>query len=181
MMDALDHKLLIRNEDLEMKLPENLQIKNINFMSFKTLMVVVFIYPILPLALFSTVLLFYGFGSLVSIGLQHSSVNQLVLQFLLFSGGTSGLFGGIMVLFNRVNATSLVLFLHGAISYSFVAVTFISYTKVSDVMWLLHSTYLVFTLVVIVVQLYLIVKKVVADYQAAKVANTTLSKAAEEF
>jgi len=173
-MHALNHKLLIRYEDLEMKLPENVQIKNINFMSFKTLMVVVFIYPILPLALFSTVFLFYGFGSLVSSGFQYTTVDNLVLQFLLFSSGASGLIGGIMVLLNRITPTSMALFLHAAISYSFVAVTFMFISKSLDPIWLLHSAYLV----VIAVQLYLIVKKVSADYQAAKVVKTTVAEEA---
>lgn len=163
-----------------MKLSDKIQIENINLMSFKTFMVVVFIYPILPLALFSTVFLFYGFGSYISNGLQHSSVNQLVLQFLLFSGGTSGLIGGIMVLLNRINPTSLLLFLHGAISYSFVAVTFIYSSRSGDPIWLLHSVYVVFTLVVITVQFFLILKKAIADHRAAKVVNTIVADVIEE-
>ncbi len=178
MMHVLNHKLLIRNEDLEMKLPENLQIKNINLMSFKTLMVVVFIYPILPLALFSTVFLFYGFGSLVVSGLQHTTVNQLVLQFLLFSGGASGLIGGLMVLTNRINPTSLLLFLHGAISYTFIAVTILFIGTNWKSLWVLHSFYIFITLVVVAYQLYLIVKQVFVDYQAAKVVNTMVAEEA---
>lgn len=160
-----------------MKVPEKLQLKTINITSFKTLMVVVLIYPILPLGLFSSFFLFYGFGSLLMNGFQHTTFSQIALQFLLFAGGASGLIGGIMVLTNRINVTSFLLFLHGAISYSFVAGIFLDFGTNWKSLWVLHSFYIAITLVVVGFQLCLIVKKVFADYQAAKVVNAKMTEA----
>jgi len=161
----------------KLKMPEKLMIKKINIKSFKTLMIVVFIYPILPLGLFATVLLFYGFGSLVTSGFQHTTLSQVVVQFLLFSGGASGLIGGIMVLSNRINPTSLLLFLHGAVSYGFIASLIMIFGTNWKSLWLLHSFYIAITLVIVAYQLYLIVRKVYLDYQTSKVVEIMLPEA----
>ncbi len=148
-----------------------LSIPDINFKSFKTLMVVVFIYPILPLGLLAIFMMIYGSSLLLNTGLKHSSVSQVIYQFLLFSGGVSGLIGGLMVLTNRINPTSLLLYLHGAISYSFVAVTILYMGTNWKSLWGLHSFYIFITLLVVAYQLFLIVKKVLADYQSVKVTK----------
>ena len=157
-----------------------ISISDINFKSFKTLMVLVFIYPILPLGLLAVFMLIYGGGSLLNTGLKHSSVSQVIYQLLLFSGGASGLIGGVMVLMNRINPTSLLLFLHGAISYTFIAVTILYIGTNWKSLWVLHSFYIVVPLMVVAYQLYLIVKKVFADYQAAKVTNVINKIAPDE-
>ncbi|GAA0424363.1 hypothetical protein GCM10009133_36170 [Cocleimonas flava] len=161
----------------KLKIPEKIMIKNINIKSFKTLMIIVFIYPILPLGLFATVLLFYGFGSLVTSGFQHTTFSQVVVQFLLFSGGASGLLGGIMILINRINLTSLLLFLHGAVSYTFVAVLILSFGTNWNSPWLLHSFYIAISLAVVAFQLYLLVRKVYVDYQTNKFVDVMLPEA----
>ena len=146
-----------------------LSISDINLTSFKTLMVVVFVYPILPLGLLAIFMIIFGGGSLLTSGLKYSSIYQVIYQFLLFSGGASGLIGGIMVLTNRINLTSLLLFLHGAISYGFIAVSILLFGTNWKSLWVLHSVYIVITLGAVAYQLYLIVKKVSTDSKAAKV------------
>ena len=152
-------------------------VKSFRNNNIKTLMVIVYLYPILPLGLLATSTLFWGFGSHLSNGLQHSSLSQVIYQFLLFSGGVSGLIGGLMVLLNRITPTSLLLFLHGSISYAFVVVIFNSLSvRGGGAFLLLHGFYILMTIVVVAIQLYVIVKKVISDHHATKEIDANVLK-----
>ena len=190
MMQALNHNFLIRNEDLEMKLPVQLKRQYLKLKPFKTLVIIVFIYPILPLGLLATLVTFGSAVELLIKGFQSVSWERDLLKYLLVSGGLSGLIAGAMVLTNRVNSSSLLLFLHGAISYTFIAVNFLFISNppwyesiilqraynftLPNILWILHKSYIALTLVVVTYLLYLIVKKVIADYQTVKKVDTTV-------
>lgn len=140
---------------------------------FKTLMIAVFIFPILPLSFLAVLVLIGGAVDMISNGLRYSSVSQVLLQLLWFGGGVSGFAGGLMVIFNRINVLSTLLFLHGAISYSSFVVLIAGLGSWKSALSF-YSLFLLFTVVVVAIQFVLIVKKLIAD---EKPENPTIKPA----
>jgi heme A synthase len=134
---------------------------------FKTLTIIVFIYPILPLALLASYISIVGGFSLFYQGF-HVNSYKFALQFIWILGGTAGLVGGVMVIFNRKTWLSLVLFVYGSISYTIVALIIIRGVRYESIFGVQHSIYIVLTLIVIALQIIQLARHLLNQYKFKK-------------
>lgn len=140
--------------------------------SLKILLLVFYIYPIVPLGFLAAWALIMGSFSVVSRPEMLTGVNILYigLFFLWFLGGVVGLYAGLKALQNQNTKTVFWLFVFATISYSVVAIRYVYegfvhslarlFTEgrmtTSDSLNLIHSIYILLSLVVIGRQLVVI-------------------------
>jgi len=128
-------------------------IKKVKELSPITKLIIVFIYPILPLSLLAIFVLGKGFES-VLFRTRAIDVNEIlttVLVLLPFLGGPIGVYAIIRVFLDQISRLTFWLFLYGALSYSFIALTVIVMSFSSlDFLAILHALYLTMTLSIIV-------------------------------
>ena len=122
--------------------------------------VVIFIYPIIPLAIMSLLVVVSILGSFVS-EKTSSGIFPMIYILLWMLGGTVGFVGILKILFNKRTTFSLVLFVWGTVSYSIIAISFIrgSLHRL-DFFSSLHAVYLLVSLVVIGIQLILTIQSI---------------------
>lgn len=132
-------------------------LKKISTNPLKFLMLIMLIYPVLPLALIA---IWWSVVMLSSFFVSHNSTFSIqgllwtVLALLLFLGGPVGFLAGIYTLLNKVSKKVFWSFLYGAISYSFIVIIVISGSIMKlNVLSFLHGAYLLMTLVVITMAL----------------------------
>lgn len=128
----------------------------------KALVVMVLIYPVLPLALLSGWFFVIVFKSILTVE-SISNSKDLTLMFasmIWLLGGPAGLLGGIMAVFNKQTIMTLLFLVYGAISYSIIALVFVFETlKQHESVWyVLHSLYISLTLLVIAIQIIRVYK-----------------------
>lgn len=128
-------------------------INKVKEMSLSAKLIIVFIYPILPLGLLAVWVLGSGFESIFFRvrAIETNEILTTVLTLLLFLGGPIGVYAIIRVFFNQITRLTFWLFLYGSIAYSFIAIVAIVVGFFSlDVLGILHALYLTITLSVIV-------------------------------
>ncbi len=137
-----------------------------NRLSLVTKLIIVFpILPLIVLSIWALALLFLGivgtFNSLSEFNLIRFLWAVAIVLWIF--GGFSGLLGGSFALQKKYTKTTLVLFIHGAVSYAIVAVTYIVaiLSKFSFPSFLL-ALYLMLTLVVITIHLVKLYENVTA-------------------
>lgn len=127
-------------------------IKKIRRISLSTKLIVVFIYPILPLGLLAVLVLGTGFESMFfrARAIDASEILITVLTLLLFLGGPIGVYAIIRVFINQITRLTFWLFLYGAISYAFIAIIAIVIGIFSlEFLLMVHSAYLILTLSIV--------------------------------
>lgn len=133
-------------------------IKKIKENPLRAKLLLLLIYPILPLA----ALAIYSLWKIVSgnnlVHLDLGDVLPITLGIIWFVGGPAGLIGGVLIIFNKISRTSISLFIYGSISYSIIAGAYIFQGLMRaivgfDYLMGLHSIYLLFTFWVIGQQL----------------------------
>jgi len=136
-------------------------IEKIKANPFKAQLLVVLIYPILPLALYASwviLLLLSKFGGAVT---SFQSLFIALLGLVWFIGGPLGLIGGFLILLNKYSRKSVFFFVYGSISYLIIAGAIAFQGGLLLIVganyWMgLHTLYLLFTFWVIGKQLFLI-------------------------
>lgn len=127
----------------------------------KAQLLIVLIYPILPLALFASWMILIILSKLSAIT-SYQEVSLLLLGFIWFIGGPLGLLGGLLILFKKYTRKSVLFFVYGSISYLIIAGAYIYqsiFFIVGDNYWIgLHTLYALFTFWVIGRQLLAIYK-----------------------
>ena len=137
-------------------------VENIKVNPFKTQLLVVRIYPILPLALLASwmiLLLLSKFTMDNNAITSLQDVSLIILGFVWFIGGPLGLLGGFLILFNKHSWKSTFFFVYGSISYLIIVGFFIIQSSILFIVganyWMgLHTLYLLFTFWVIGKQLF---------------------------
>jgi len=124
----------------------------------KAKLLLLLIYPILPVAALASYFLWKMASSINHVNLDLSDVLPVILGIIWFVGGPAGLIGGLLILFNKVSRISIALFIYGSISYSIIAAAYIYEGFFRAIIgfdyWMgLHSIYLLFTFWVIGQQL----------------------------
>ncbi len=129
---------------------------------FKALLLIVLIYPILPLALYASWVILLLLSKVIMANSAITSPQDLLvalLAFVWFIGGPLGLLGGFLILFNKYSRKSVFFFIYGSISYLIIAGAFAFQGSILFVVaanyWMgLHTLYLLFTFWVIGKQLF---------------------------
>ena len=139
-----------------MKLP----IPDLTNKTLLAMTVAIFIYPIIPLAIMSLLVVVSILGSFVS-GKTSTGLFPMIYILLWMLGGTVGFVGILKILFNKRTTFSLVLFVWGTVSYSIVVVFFIRGSlQRLDFFSNLHGAYLMISLVIIGIQLILTIQSI---------------------
>ncbi len=133
-------------------------IGKINESPLKAKLLLLLIYPILPLAVLASYFLWKMASSINHVNLDLGDVLPVILGIIWFLGGPAGLIGGVLILFNRISRISISLFIYGSISYSLIVSAYIFQGFMRaivgfDYLMGLHSIYLLFTFWVIGQQL----------------------------
>lgn len=138
----------------------------------KILLLVFYIYPILPLGLLAAWVLIIGGSSYISRpeNLNGEGVIYIGLFLLWFLGGVVGLYAGLKTLISQNSKTVFWLFLYASLSYLVIAVTYVyegfgySLSRLftggrvvnSDIFNLIHTIYILVSLLIIGRQLAVI-------------------------
>jgi len=141
-------------------------VENVKTNPFKIQLLVVLIYPILPLALFASWSIFFLLGKAIILNGAATTPQDLfifLLAFIWFIGGPLGVIGGVLVIFDKHSLKSVLFFVYGSISYLLIAGVYIFQDGILFIggtnYWSgLHSLYLLYTFWVIGKQLFTLFK-----------------------